>query len=282
MGSVGLLYVGAVLFINGLNLLGKIPGKSAAVMNFMVGGMQVVFPTIMLAQADGDPAIILGASGLYLFGFTYLYVGFNSVFDLPGEGLGWFALFVAGLAVAFGALQFTQLNDPVFGVIWFLWALLWTLTFLIQAMGKESLKDFTGWITVCLAHMTGTVPAFLLLTGNYTTGSREATFLAVAGVLVIASAYAFTRNKARAVASDSTAAMPAIGSVLDTTAARSMPLPHLGGATGIPTESAPPLTALTVELSLPDSTVRSTHEPETPRTEAPKQVTKPTTKRILQ
>ena len=77
VGNVGLLYVGAVLFINGLMLLGKIPGKSAAVFNLFVGVMQIVFPTIILSQANGDPAAIFGASGLYLFGFTYLYVGIN-------------------------------------------------------------------------------------------------------------------------------------------------------------------------------------------------------------
>lgn len=278
MGSVGLLYVGAVLFINGLNLLGRIPGKSAAVMNFMVGGMQVVFPTIMLAQADGDPTVILGASGLYLFGFTYLYVGFNSVFALPGEGLGWFAIFVAGLAVAFGILQFTQLNDPVFGVIWFLWALLWTLTFLIQALGKESLKEFTGWITVFLAHMTGTVPAFLLLSGNYTTGPREATFLAVAGALAIAAAYAIARNRP----SGTSPAEPAAASGIDAPASRRVDLPPVAGTSAAPAESTPPLTALTVELSLPDSTVRSTHEPETPRAEPSKQAARPVSKRFHQ
>lgn len=89
MSSVGLLYVGAVLFVNGLMLMEKIPRKSAAVMNFFVGAMQIVFPTIILAQANGDPAVVLGASGLYLFGFTYLYVGFNQVFGLSGEGLGY-------------------------------------------------------------------------------------------------------------------------------------------------------------------------------------------------
>ena len=97
MSSVGLLSVGAVLFINGLMLLGKIPGKSAAVLNFFVGAMQIVFPTIILIQADGDPAVILGASGLYLFGFTYLYVARNQVFGLSGEGLDWFSHFVAVL-----------------------------------------------------------------------------------------------------------------------------------------------------------------------------------------
>lgn len=204
MGSVGLLYVGAVLFINGLMLLGKIPGKSAAVMNFFVGAMQVVFPTIILTQANGDPAVILGASGLYLFGFTYLYVGLNQIFGLPGEGLGWFSLFVAFVAVVFGVLQFTQVGDPLFGVIWFIWAILWTLFFLLLALGKDSLNDFTGWFTVIVAHVTGTIPALLLLTGKYTTGPGEAAFLAVVGVIAIAAAYALSRRKAVASHSGST------------------------------------------------------------------------------
>ena len=42
MSNVGLLYVGVILFINGLMLIGVIPGKSAAILNFFVGGMQVV------------------------------------------------------------------------------------------------------------------------------------------------------------------------------------------------------------------------------------------------
>lgn len=195
MGSVGLLYVGAVLFINGLMLLGVIPGKSAAIMNFFVGVMQVVFPTIILIQANGDPNIILGASGLFLFGFTYLYVGFNRYFDLPGEGLGWFSLFVAFVAAVFGILQFTQANDPLFGVIWFLWAILWTLFFILLALGKESLRVFTGWFTIIVAHITGTIPALLLLTGNYTTGPGEAGVLAVIGVLAILASYVLSRRK---------------------------------------------------------------------------------------
>ncbi len=37
MGSVGLPYVGAVLFVNGLMLLGAVPPRSAAILNLFVG-----------------------------------------------------------------------------------------------------------------------------------------------------------------------------------------------------------------------------------------------------
>ncbi len=40
MGSVGLLYVGAVLFVNGLMLLGTVPVRSASVLNLFVGALQ--------------------------------------------------------------------------------------------------------------------------------------------------------------------------------------------------------------------------------------------------
>jgi len=183
MGSVGLLYVGAVLFINGLMLLGAIPGKSAGILNFFVGGMQVIFPTLIILGADGDQATIYGAAGLYLFGFTYLYVGILQFTGISGEGLGWFSLFVAACAAVIGFLSFTPVgNDPVFGVIWLIWAVLWFLFFLVLGLGKTSLTRTTGWFTVFISHMTGTIPAFLLLLDRYETNAGYALIVAAAGV----------------------------------------------------------------------------------------------------
>ncbi len=88
MGSVGLLYVGAVLFVNGLMLLGTVPVRSASVLNLFVGALQCVVPTVMLIQAQGDSSAVLAASGLYLFGFTYLYVGISNLAGFEPEGIG--------------------------------------------------------------------------------------------------------------------------------------------------------------------------------------------------
>lgn len=179
MSSVGLLYVGAVLFINGLMLLGIVPERAAAAMNLFVGGMQIVFPTIIIAQAEGDPATILGASGLYLFGFTYLYVAWNTLTGAPGEGLGWFSLFVAACAVVYGILQFTHTGDPVFGMIWFAWAVLWYLFYLVLARGQDALTRVTGWFTMLLGIFSGALPALLLLGGGYVTNGVVAAAAAV-------------------------------------------------------------------------------------------------------
>ncbi|MBL3686485.1 transporter [Leucobacter zeae] len=201
MSNVGLLYVGAVLFINGLMLLDIVPAKAAAAMNLFVGGMQVVFPTLIILQADGDPGTILGASGLYLFGFTYLYVAWNTLTGAPGEGLGWFSLFVAACAVVYGGLQFTDsIADPVFGVIWFSWAVLWFLFFLLLGRGQAGLTRFTGWFTLLLGIFTGAVPALLLLTGNYATGPTEGIVAAVLGVVILAVSWILGRTRGPATA----------------------------------------------------------------------------------
>ena len=42
MGSVGLLYVGAVLAVNGLMLMGRVDPRAAAPLNLFVGVLQVV------------------------------------------------------------------------------------------------------------------------------------------------------------------------------------------------------------------------------------------------
>ena len=166
MGAVGLLYVGAILFLNGTMLLGWIDGKSAAPLNIFVGLLQVVTPTYLIINANGDMKQILAASGLYLFGFTYLYVACNLMWGLDGSGLGMFSIFVAVAAVVFSAISFDA-GDPVFGVIWLYWAYLWLLFFLLLARKRDGLGKYTGAVAAIEGWTTGAIPAFLLLTGRY-------------------------------------------------------------------------------------------------------------------
>lgn len=197
MGNVGLLYVGAVLFINGAMLLGWVKGTSAAPMNVFVGLLQVVTPTYLIFTADGDAAQILGASGLYLFGFTYLYVAFNLFFGLDGTGLGWFSGFVAVCAVVYAYLNFTESNDPTFGVIWLYWAFLWALFFLVLALGWDHLGRYTGAVAAVQGWVTGALPAFLLLTGNWKgTNTAWAVGYAVFGLVVFGLLYLRLRETA--------------------------------------------------------------------------------------
>jgi len=213
MASVGLLYVGAVLFINGLMLIGVIPGKSAAILNFFVGGMQVIFPTIIIAQSGSDPSIIFGASGLYLFGFTYLYVGILQWTGISGEGLGWFSLFVALCATVFGLAQFGSVNDPVFGVIWLLWAVLWLMFFVLLGLGKDRVARATGWFAIFLSFLTGTIPALVLLLGYFESTGLAATVVAVVGIVSFFVAWALGRRPDRGELSPTTTSQPAHSAV---------------------------------------------------------------------
>ena len=88
MASVGLLYVGAVLFLNGVMLLGWVDARSAAPLNLFVGALQVITPTYLIFTAAETPTSSSKASGLYLFGFTYLYVASTCSAGLDGTGLG--------------------------------------------------------------------------------------------------------------------------------------------------------------------------------------------------
>jgi putative amide transporter protein len=190
MASVGLLYVGAVLIVNGLMLLGRVEARSAAPLNFFVGGLQVLTPTYLIITSGGDGDTILGASGLYLFGFTYLYVGLNLLTGTDSTGVGWYSLFVAVAALGFSAVNFGKLDDAPFGVIWLYWAFLWLLFFLVLGRGRAGLSRYTGAVCAIQGWVTAWVPALLLLTGAYAGLSGVvAVVLAVFGVVVFGALY---------------------------------------------------------------------------------------------
>lgn len=190
MGTVGLLYVGAILFINGMALMGLVRGNGAVPLNFFVGLLQVLTPTYLIFTADGNTDQIFGASGLYLFGFTYLYVAFNTVWGFDGTGLGWFSFFVAIAAVGYAVVNIVKYSDYAFGVIWLQWAFLWWLFYLVLAKGRGDLTWFTGGVTALQGWITAAIPAFMLLIGawqaidNWMLAAAEA-LVAIVGVLAL-------------------------------------------------------------------------------------------------
>jgi hypothetical protein len=196
MDLVGLLYVGAVLFINGLLLIGVVDGRAAAPINLFVGALQVVTPTYLIFTANGDPLVILGASGLYLFGFTYLYVGIGLLAGLDTTGVGWFSLFVAVTALGYSYANFAILGNPPFGVIWLYWAFLWALFFVLLGLKHEWLTSYTGWVTIIQSWVTAAIPAFLLLTDLWAFEDAIAIGLAVGGVVVFGALYAYIHPRA--------------------------------------------------------------------------------------
>ncbi|MFC4608580.1 AmiS/UreI family transporter [Streptomyces maoxianensis] len=198
MGNVGLLFVGAVLFINGMLLLGKVDARSGAVFNLFIGALQVLTPTYLIFTADGDPLKILAASGIYLFGFTYLYVGIGLLAGLDSTGVGYYSLFVAIAALGYSFANFRLLKDYAFGVIWLYWAFLWFLFFLLLGLKMDSLTTYTGWVTAIQGWVTGVIPAALLISGYWKHPTEIAIALGVFGVVVFAALWPLTRKPQQA------------------------------------------------------------------------------------
>lgn len=157
MLGVSLLYVGAVLAINGIGRLTDIDGKSLAVMNFFAGGLSVIANIILLVSGEYYAA----ATGL-LFGFTYLFIGFNAVFGLDGRVLGWFSLFVAINTIPASLLSLLKDQEPLFFAVWLAWGVLWLLIF-IESVLKKDLKNTVPILLISEGIFTAWIPAWLLL-----------------------------------------------------------------------------------------------------------------------
>lgn len=188
MGNVGLLLVGVALFVNGLVSVGVVDARGAAPLNLFVGATQVVLPTLVLFQSEGDPGVVNATWPSYLFGFTYLWFGFIQIFDIDARGFGWYSSFVASIAVFYAIKSIG--TDPVFAVIWAVWAIMWSLFFVLSGLGVTKagpidLGHFTGWFLVLLGVPTCSLSAILLLNGLWPT-SALAGFGALAVLLFAA------------------------------------------------------------------------------------------------
>ncbi len=165
--GLALLYVGAVLFLNGLWLIGRIADREIAIINIFTGGVTLLVALYSAFGPGANAASIKGAALTLLFTFTYLWVAYNRFHDVDGRGLGWYSLFVSitVIPVAFDTLNTAQTTwDVWFGLAWAAWAVLWFLFFLLLAM-QRPIATFTGHVTWILGILTGWLPGYLLLDG---------------------------------------------------------------------------------------------------------------------
>jgi hypothetical protein len=143
-----LLYVGAVLVINGIWLVGTAraaeavatttpaPGEPAvagearavaaaeahpvfiknheiAILNVFTGFVGVVAAVTLAihGNANADIAEIRAAAYILLFAFTYLWVAYNQyTMDVNGHAFGWYCLFVSLTAIFAGIYSFVDAN----------------------------------------------------------------------------------------------------------------------------------------------------------------------------
>lgn len=162
-----LLYVGGVLFINGLSMLGKIAPKEAAVMNLLTGGLSLFVSFHELGRAD-PASFRAGAFGL-LFAFTYLWVAYVNLTAQDGQGLGWFSLFVAATAALVTVDQFALAHGFAsywLAGCWAAWAVLWLCFFVIGALRRTSWNRPVAWLAIVQSVLTAWLPGYLLLSGR--------------------------------------------------------------------------------------------------------------------
>lgn len=156
MLGVVLLYVGIVLIINGISRLCNIDGKSAAVMNIFTGLLVIIIDTISVIQGEYYAV----GTGL-LFGFTYLFIAINNIFNLDKRPYGWYSLFVAINAIVCAFIELST-GDVKFFIIWILWTVLWATGF-IEVVLKKDLGKFVPYLSIFEGIVTAWVPGFLLL-----------------------------------------------------------------------------------------------------------------------
>lgn len=197
MIAVMLLYVGAVLLLNGVWILGSAvarearpaveggpePGTARAaylvlssrevgVFNLLVGALGFVLALFAFARvgpaAIGALELEFGAFVL-LFAFTYLYVGINQFLNTDGRALGWYCLFVAITAVPTAVITLLTSQGHAWplwlGADWAAWAVVWFLFWVLLAL-QRPIALMTGVIVVFVAVSTSWVPAYLLLVGR--------------------------------------------------------------------------------------------------------------------
>jgi hypothetical protein len=186
--GVVLLYVGAVLVVNGIWLIGQaraaaageagaaaaeahptfIQNREIAVLNLFTGFVGVVAAVTLMIQGnrDEDLGAIRAAGYILLFAFTYLWVAANNFLNAGGRAFGWYCLFVAITAIPAGIWSFANAdgNDAsiYLGFCWFAWAALWFLFFLLLALDRP-IARLAGILAVLEGIGTAWVFGILLL-----------------------------------------------------------------------------------------------------------------------
>ena len=162
-----LFYVGAVLILNGLWMLGHIGDSEIWVINLFVGSVSLLVAFSQAFGAAADAASIRAAALSLLFSLTYLWVAINRFTGADGRGLGWFSLFVAITAVPVATKTFRNAEhiwDVWSGLSWAAWAVLWFVFFLHLVLRKQVVR-IAAWMAIGEGILTGWLPGYLLLTG---------------------------------------------------------------------------------------------------------------------
>lgn len=189
--GVVLLYVGAVLVVNGIWLIGQarvagaggagtadteahptfIQNREVIAINVFTGFVGVVAAVTLAVQGNSneDLGSIRGAGYILLFAFTYLWVAYNSATNAGSHAFGWYCLFVALTAIPAAIFTFSNAdgNDAsiYLGIDWLAWSVLWGMFFVLLALDRP-IARITGIVAVLEGIATAWIFGILLLEGE--------------------------------------------------------------------------------------------------------------------
>ena len=166
-----LLYAAMALISNGIARLCFIDRRSQSVINIFVGSLSLICNIVIMIHgkfSDNNADFYSAATGL-LFGFTYLYIGINGIFNLDQRLYAWYCLFVTINSIPIGlyALLYSDITETYnwfFAVMWWSWGAIW-LTAWIETVYKKPLGKFVGYASIFEGIFTAWIPGVLLLTG---------------------------------------------------------------------------------------------------------------------
>jgi putative amide transporter protein len=166
-----LLFVGAVLLINGLGLLDLVDPRETAIMNIFTGVIAFLV-CIHNAFAGGSDVQIQSCAYGLLFSFTYLWVAYDNLTKQDGRGFGWFSFFVSVTAVAIAWDQYTRSTTfwtHWLTVCWAAWAALWFSYFILGVYKNPNWIRPVAFLTIIEAVLTAWLPGYLILSGHMPT-----------------------------------------------------------------------------------------------------------------
>jgi len=204
--GVMLLYVGAVLIVNGIWLIGQarvaelapaaatvggedaaprsapagpgaeahptfIQGREVTVLNIFTGFVGIAVATTLLVQGNNkaDLASIRGGAFILLFAFTYLWVAFNGFLNAGGRAFGWYCLFVAVTAIPAGIYTFKDAGGNTASIWLGIDWFVWSVLwflFFLLLALDRPIGRLTGAVAIVEGIATSWVFGFLLLQGT--------------------------------------------------------------------------------------------------------------------
>jgi putative amide transporter protein len=166
---LSLLFVGAVLLLNGLWMFGRIADREIIIVNFATAGLTGMVALLGMIN-PADLSEVRNSALTLLFTLTYLWFGVNRLTGADGRGLGWFSLFVSISVIPEAIRVLAAAAGPMdlwLGLCWVAWSGLWFMFFLTLALAMP-LQRPTALATIASGVVTAWLPAIVLLYGTAT------------------------------------------------------------------------------------------------------------------